>query len=324
MTLEQQTNEGMTLLKRERHEAFALLGEVVAENYAAGRRSYGASLKPELRRRTLEGFDERRLEFNSFRKFLEAGEEAGVVALHEPPKGPDLEATPPGKPSLAATIASEGAVIDGAPTPPPRKRIKPDLWKAFLDWDARWRRVYDKEEGLALRFPAEPARLERPESQAARRLVQDKPERFVEIEPISFDRQLEWLRDFAQTVSDPAARAALDRALDDERPMRAFSQALQGDAQLRHRWTATKLAHVEEAIRHWATTFDLELEVHEHAPDRPEAAGEGDGRSGRHIQPERPDEQLRRLRARLHVAIDRMPEAELLQLRLPVEYLVRR
>jgi len=323
MTLEDHTSGGMTLLERERREAFALLGELVAENYAAGRRSYGASLKPELRRRTMDGFDERRLEFSSFRAFLEASEKAGAVTLHEPPKGPDIEATPPGKPSLAATLAADRSGADAAPTPPPRKRVRRDLWKAFLDWDARWRRVYDKEEKAAVRFPAEPARLEHPESQELRRLVEEQPERFVEIEPISFDRQLGWLRDFVQTVSDPIAREALDAAVTDDRPMRASSLALQANGPLRQQWNATKLAHVEETIAQWAASFDLQIEVHEPASGSPRAEA-ADDRSSPKSAPERSDEHLSRLRAQLHEAIDRMPEAELLQLRLPVEYLVRR
>lgn len=74
-------------LEGERGVAFALLKALVAENYAANRRSYGASLKSELGRRTFDGFDERRLQFGSFGRFLKAGEAAGVISLHAPPKG---------------------------------------------------------------------------------------------------------------------------------------------------------------------------------------------------------------------------------------------
>jgi len=314
---------GTGQLEQERNEAFSLLGKLVLENYAANRRSYGASLKPELRRRTFDGFDERRLQFASFRRFLEAAKDADVIALHEPPKGPDLEATPPGKPSLAHTSPAAKPIAEDATAPPPRKRIRHDLWKAFVDWDARWRRAYDQEQGTAVRFPAHPAPLERPESESLRRLVRDQPDRFIDIDPILFGRQLEWMQDFTQTVSDPGARSALNSALSDDRPVRAFSQELQANPQLRHQWNATKLAHVEGAIRQWAEGSGLKLEIHEPAPVRGRGAARKADYSGQEVQAQRSVEQLHSLRSLLHVAIDRMPEAELLQIRLPVEYLVR-
>lgn len=298
-------------LLRERHEAYKLLGVLVNENYSVGRRSYGASLKPELRRRTFGGFDEERLELGSFRRFLEAARSAGVIDIHPAPRGPDLEATPPGKAPVAA------APIGVARS----RRVRRDLWDAFVSWDEDWLRVYDTVAERAFRFPKHPVPLEPIESTSLRETVGKEPDRFIPIEPISFARQRDWMREFAASVSDPVAKSALEWALTSDRPVRDFTQALQSRNDLRVQWTIYRLVLVETVIRDWANAAGLAVEIHDaqQVEDVPEPkdslkssiAREDGGRTS----------ELRQL---LHAAIDRMPESELLQLRLPVGYLVQR
>lgn len=296
------------VLERERREAFELLSALVNENYDVGRRSFGASLKPELRRRTYGGFDESRLQFASFRRFLEAAREVGVIDVHLAPKGPDLEATPPGRPPVTA-----------APTRVTRsRRLRRDLWEAFVNWDGGWVRVYDKQNERAVRFPKEPVPLEPAESADLREAVTAAPDRFVPIEPISFERQREWMLEFAASVPDPVVKSALELALTSERPVRDFTQALQSRPDVRKQWTTHRLVLVEAVARAWATAAGLDIEIHqprdtddEH--DKPAASSEAKG-----------TDRVLALRDVLHGAIDRMPESELLQIRLPVGYIVER
>src|SRR4051794_8106622 len=78
--------------------AFELLSAVVSEMHEAGRRTYAASVKPELKRRTHGGFDEAQLGpgYETFRQFLDAAADAGVVTVSPAPRGPDVEILPPG------------------------------------------------------------------------------------------------------------------------------------------------------------------------------------------------------------------------------------
>ncbi len=82
----------------DRKAAFQLLAAAVADNYSHGRRSYGASLKPEMQRRSTGEFSEAELGFASFGDFLTEAESAGYISLHEAEKGSDRVATPPGSP----------------------------------------------------------------------------------------------------------------------------------------------------------------------------------------------------------------------------------
>jgi len=69
-----------TDLTPERRSAFNALREVVRELEARGRQTLSVGIKPELQRRIVGGFDERRLGFSSFSAFLAAAQEAGFVA----------------------------------------------------------------------------------------------------------------------------------------------------------------------------------------------------------------------------------------------------
>ncbi len=62
-----------------RQAAFGILADIVQRWYAEGRRAYGASLKPELRALTSNEFDERLLGFMSFKQFLTAAADTGIV-----------------------------------------------------------------------------------------------------------------------------------------------------------------------------------------------------------------------------------------------------
>lgn len=291
---------------RLRDEAFDLLAAVVEENYAEGRRSYGASLKPELRRRTHDGFMEARLGFSSFGEFLHAAKRAGRIMLYDAPRGPDREATPPGKPPLAVADAAAGTT----------DRVRGDLWDAFINWDEGWVRFYDREADRADRYPSAPVPLEPPRLADLRAQVENGGDRYVFIDPITFDEQCGWMAEFAASEADATTRARLEEALRQDRPVRAFSQALSVLPEARARWRSRRVREVHRRIRAWADERDLDLEIFDH--DAKVSANDTVGTVAQASTSDRLSE-LRRL---LHRAVDRMPEAELLALRLPVEYLI--
>lgn len=301
------------VLQREREEAYELLGQIVRENHAAGRRSYGASVKPELRRRTFDGFDEGRLRFDSFSHFLREAEGAGAVTLQKAPRGPDLMLAPPGEMPIAEP-----------PKPDERRRVRRDLWDCFIDWDERYTRAYDIEVDVAERFPATPAPLEPPDKAELRRTVAENPERFRTIEPIPFTTQLDWMREFAAAVEDPLAHAELTSAFVSARPARVFAQALSGHPAVRSRWNASRQAKVETEIRRWVEQSDLDIEIYGERAAEPEATTSGDRDAAATAPDERPpnveNDRLIRMRDELKRIIDRMPASELERLNIPYGY----
>jgi Uncharacterised protein family (UPF0158) len=286
--------------------AFELVGALVLENHAAGRRSYGASLKPELKRRTDNAFDEHSYGFSTFTDFLRAAAGAGVIDIYKAQRGPDHEAVPPGRsPSALAPRAD--------PIPSTVPRVRADIWQGFVDWRTGWTRVYQRSLDRSDWFPTEPLELERAELSAKRKDFQDKPEDYVEITPISFEEQVGWMREFATDVPDESARQVLEFALSRDRPAKEFAAALAGRPTLLRQWRAERIRRVLEVVRAWMAEHSLKFELAE--PPRPVPSVSA-------TSAESPSISRDTIRQLLREAIDRMPESELLRLAIPLEYLI--
>jgi hypothetical protein len=296
-------------LARERSAAFELLAQVVAENHQARRRSFGASVKPELRRRTSGGFDESRLRFATFGEFLRAAAAAGVVDIHKAPRGPDVILAPRGQTPVVEPPTTAG-----------RHRIRRDFWECFVDWDDRYLRVYDAENDRAVRYPANPTALEPPDRIELRRLITEQPERFHKIEPVPFAEQLDWMRAFAEEQDDPASRENLRIAMASARPARAFSTVLSSNSALRSLWAARRVMLVEAAIRRWAEAAGLnDIEIVE-AVQEPPVESASSARGPARTETDSEAERLLRMRDQIKRAIDRMPATELERLPIPFGY----
>jgi hypothetical protein len=294
------------LAREPRDQAFELLREIVQQNYEDGRRSYGASVKPELLRRTGGGFSEAAFGFRGFRAFMESAAEAGYVSVHKAPVGPDFEATPPGKEPLPVRDAAGGATV----------RVRPDLWRAFLLTDPGWAAAYDRDENRAFQYARQAFPLEPADVKEARERVQQQPGRHVPISPIPIEEQVRWMEDFAGRESDPAGRVALEQAVRSSRPNQAFFRALRAYPSVRARWEAGRRAAVYDHIRRWAAENSLEIEIAARDDRQPDPASES--------PPEHDGDRLATVRATLHRAIDRMSETDLLRVAVPVEYLIDR
>ncbi|WP_446212415.1 UPF0158 family protein [Micromonospora sp. IBSANI012] len=316
-----------------RAEAFAVLVDAVGSLATDGFRPPTASeVRLEMKRRTYGGFDPKLVGFKRFRDFLMAAATEGHV---------HLDLSRPG----------DVAVLRVADADLPRESshfIRPDLWRAFVDWDLRMLRFYDKTAGKAQMIPREPAPFEPERYLHLRRRLQQEPEAFIEIHPVEMPKQLAWMREHAEQVSDPELRPLLLTALDSEKPLKLFVDILRTNPPQLARWHRDLGEKVRQEVEKWRDSVapheSIEIERREpptkdgqpvappHTParieERPSAInvlkllkarrGPSATHGSSHDQSVRDGAELR---ARLHLAIDQMPLSELKTLRIPVGYL---
>lgn len=292
-------------LTAERQAAFARLSAIVERLVAEGRTTRSAGVKPALQFSDI-GFDETRLGFRSFRAFLEAAERAGYVRLRRAAEGPDVDVLP----AMAAGDAE-------AVTPP--QRIRRDLWSAFVDWRAEWSRVYDRETDAVGWLPAVEGPDEDSRTAELRRAMLANAERYVPIEPLDQQATLERMREFVDGLEEGAARTALEAALTSPRPIRAFVTAAH-EAGVHEIWNAFRLKRVRDRISEWAAANRVELNLtREREPiGEPRPAPRGRRVAAVSASPGSLDD----LRERVCRAVRRMSRGELLQLAIPLEYIL--
>lgn len=216
------------------NRAFALLHDAVEDLVAQGKIAATAGVKPEMQRRSYGGFDEHRLGFATFRDFIRAAEQAGVVRVTH--HGPGV--------THLATVEGPVAVPGSAPA---MRRIRRDLWEAFFDWH-RAPRYWDAHDQRVVEEAA-PSPGER---------------RFFLITPISLDQQVDWMRAFADALDDPLAEA-LRAVLDTPRPAQAFAALLRTNRHVQVLWNQRRLDLVAEHISRWAGAHGLGIPIWQQA-----------------------------------------------------------
>ncbi len=284
---------------RAAHEA---LKDVVASYSLEGRSTVAASLKSALKRRFSDRFDERSIGFLSFRDFLKDAEARGIVQLQRAPGG-DLEAMLPGAPPQR----SRGTAEVHSST----SFVRADIWRAFVDWNPGWTRLYDAEADRAVMFPETTTPFDPPEWSVQRDAAQRQPERFREIEPISMDTQLEWMRAFAREVRDQTSRELLQSALQSSRPFGAFVRQVNIFPETRLQWHRFRLDNVLAVVAAWVQRNNLTIQFQENRPRETAPSGKTTA-----------DVSEAAVRARLRAIIDRMPLSDLLRLEIPVGYIL--
>lgn len=284
-------------------QAFKLFADLVRENHLAGRRSYGASLKPQLKRQTDGAFDETAVGFASFGAFMKAAADRGLVELHKAPHGPDSQAVPPNAQPI--WDRSEDPNRD-------QHRVRHDLWASFVDWRPNMLRLYDRSAGTASMISRRPRRPEPAPISEIRARYDARPSDFVEISPAAFDTQLAWMRAFADDVGDTVIQTKLHAALQAEKPAREFAHAVTEDSEIARSWREQRVRHVVGEIRLWASRHGLKVDPFVEPTPAATERVPVDSDTGR----------VGLLRAALHRAIDVMPESELLRISLPVEYML--
>lgn len=292
-----------------RTAAFELLREVVQEWHRTGRRAYGASLKPGLKQRTVDSFDEAALGFGSFKAFLVAAEQEGYVEMHPAPSGPDVQVVPIGETPIEPPIGGRHAAAGVT-------RIRDDLWKAWVDWDTSLIRYYDRDSDQAIRLPREETALDSPAIKEWRRALSHEPDHFTPIEPVGFEEQVGWMREFANR-QPPEVKVALLSALDGPRPAGDFAAIVHHQARVAGAWRVERVRKVSERIRDFQREHGLDFLIDARPRVSRDAPTDHKSREGTRLPVDE-----RRLRVQLHGAIDAMPMSELLALRVPLEYLV--
>ncbi|MGA9042431.1 MAG: hypothetical protein WB421_18005 [Terriglobales bacterium] len=232
--------------------SFRVLASIVQDLHLRGRKSMGATLKPELFRRC--GLSERQLGFLKFGDLLRAAESSGFIQLRPTPGG-DLEVWPAGLaiPALAPCTAS--IALPTVPSSPPllksnwippnsfsAVRVREDLWNAFNSFSAKW--VYDVAGDQARRIP---------ENQGTIDL--GLPGTRLQI-PSGRDRVLGWMRTFSG-VQDADTKARLLSALSEDSAAYHFNKVLSVDLKLRKAWRRYHVQQVLAAIEAWASSNNI-------------------------------------------------------------------
>ncbi len=280
-------------------DPFKVLQAAVRELLSSGRLTYAAAVKPRMQ--VLAGFDEKSLGYDSFREFLKEAERLGYVKLWPAPGG-DSEVLLPDQPAGPTRVG----------------RIRRDLWRAFVDWDPRLRRLFDPSSEAVRFIPRQPDAAGVADEEIG-------PRSPIEIEPISAEEQVRWMGQFVESLSDSDVQASLRDALGGPTPLQAFVRRVRATG-VGVSWSAELTRHVATVIEDWASSHGLELDIMdrtERAVPRPATL------STQRLDPQRVatrrvlDEAVADLlRSKLHRAIDRMPLADLLRLPLPAEYLL--
>lgn len=292
-------------------QAFKVLATVVSDWRVQGKRTTTAGVKPALIRATDGGFSERDLGFASFRAFLVAAEQAGVIRLYRPEQG-HWQILLPGEEEPMPTAR-------GASPSTGTGRLKPPIWAVFVEWGDDWVRLWDKKDGRAFWYPV--AADGRPAWEAS-------PERFAPIHHASPQVQMDWMREWAEGL--PAAERDLILPTVGSTIQGAFRNQLTHlgllpawREELRRRivlfasdWAdanGVSRSQLLDARRAEPRPSQSRSEQVDQAP-KVEARQSGNSAAG----PGESDLAESDLRSKLHEAIDRMSVAELLELRLPV------
>jgi hypothetical protein len=205
--------------------AFETLQRVARDWCEYGRITTSAGLKPALQE-ALPGFVEQDYGYASFREFVDAARDAGYVRI-EQRQGGYPRVLPPDEPDdrqIASPKSPNGVQSEASPLAPPRedpfgedRRLKTDVWLAFVDWQDDHNRLWDRRARRAFMFPVDDAR---------RPAWDSDPDRFAEISPITSAVQTDWMRDWVSTLEEPSAQASLSAALSINAPKGQFRREL--------------------------------------------------------------------------------------------------
>jgi hypothetical protein len=91
--------------------------------------------------------------------------------------------------------------------------------------------------------------------------MEETPERFLMIDPISSHEGYRWMEDFAATQPDELVREALLDALDRPKPFRRFKDTLLSYPEVREEWFRVEEQHLLEFARAWLEIEEVDVEL---------------------------------------------------------------
>ena len=133
-----------------------------------------------------------------------------------------------------------------------------DLIMALDDHGGLVEWYLDRETGEVLR--ASDALLGDEDEELSAR-IEAEPERYILIDPFPSSAGFEAMTDFVETVTDAAARRALERALAGRKPFRAFKDALLEYPAERERWFRFKDAACRRHSETWLVENGIEANL---------------------------------------------------------------
>jgi Uncharacterised protein family (UPF0158) len=303
-------------------EAFAALQAALQTMRARGRITTAAGVKTELQRQTAGGFQEKDLGLTSFAAFLEAARAAGVVELR-----------PRSAPGIDTLVGLPGEILETPPLRAKGRRIRTDLWNAFVNWDPSWQRFWDTKHAVAVMFPTQPLRLEPEGYRLIRAEAAVDARRFLAIPWITIDQQLAAMTQFVDELDErEASRDTLRAALASEKPVAAFTSAARAFPSIGSAWNACRYQLVLNEIRRWITAnqLDIDPEANERTSVEPTNVSSVEKRVPPISTPRLPYQpresrqvviNAEAARRRILFAVNRMPLYELLRLPIPAAYL---
>src|SRR5215475_2121389 len=220
-----------------RTQAFkVLVGAVEALASRLSRWPTASEVRLEIKRQTYGGFDSSGLGYKRFRDFLVDASDRGYIEVDTERSGDFAISVPIGRQDAAEA----------------ERPVRPDLWKAFVDWTPDLLRFYDLQNDQAVMIPEKPAPFEPERFRVFRDRLKSEPEAFVPIKVIAVHEQLTWMKRFAADVSDPGLRKLLDAAFENEKPVKSFLTVLRAAApdQLQ-RWYGVLRQEVRRVIEQW-------------------------------------------------------------------------
>lgn len=138
-----------------------------------------------MRSLTYGGFRYSELGYKRFRDFLVLGEERGLIQVDRTRTG-----------DIGVSLTS-----DAVPPFASHAAIRPDLWRAAVDWTPGLLRIYELAEDKVHLIPERQAPLE-PERIAQTRARYEKaPDEFTVVPNVEIQTQLTWMREFAESLS---------------------------------------------------------------------------------------------------------------------------
>jgi len=265
-----------------------LLAQVVQTLYAERHSPVpGALVKAQMiREASPQGasFSERELGFRSFVDFVRATPGIGLRIRI----GSDMLLAP----SSAAEILSAYAH--------PLPRLRRDFWRAFIEFPVPDTvRLYDEAEDKIL---YEDAATQRPG---------------IPIEPVSRDTQLQWRRQFAEEQPDNI-KGALLSALEGtgSSPFNDFARRLRENPPVMQAWNRYLQKLVTDRVVDWATAHNI-------PPERWSGGARRTTRLDGSLTEADSQPQSISQRAELYNFFDNLPIEDLLQLRVPLEWVLK-
>jgi hypothetical protein len=167
--------------------------------------------------------------------------------------------------------------------------------------------------------------------------MSEAPERFVDVTTVSEDEETAWIGDFLKELPEGPMRAALDSRHTAGAGPQELTALIRSDRTVGRKWHVARLAALASHVEAWMSSNGVEADIYDHgdhgrrdvattsstsAAPR-ELATASDTFAGHRSEPDR-DEGLAidLLRRKVRSAVDRMSARELLDLRIPLEYLL--